>query len=232
MELKINLIGHIQVNSEMKYKVLIFLCVLGLNACDAKKNEEKSSLKPFINQEENIIKKNRIDLKVIQEGLDNKIYLLLNSEEGCIVSEKPLSNNILIIYKYNENFRYELVKPILKKNNADCVSNLAFVTDEPNYFYDINKKSEQDVRGYGVELNKNQLIYKNEKIRGIDLLGDRIPNIVTECFSKEGSHLNIWGGHNSQEKLLHRYTYLDMDLEATCSDDNQIFSLGTLDLKN
>lgn len=232
MELKINLIGHIQVNSEMNYKVLIFLCVLGLNACDAKENEEKSSLKPFINQEEKIIKKNSIDLKMIKKGLDNKIYLLLNSEEGCIVSEKPLSSNILIIYKYNENFRYELVKPILKKNNTDCVSNLAFVTDEPNYFYDINKISEQEVRGYGFELNKNQLIYKNEKIIGIDLLGDRIPNIVTECFSKEGSHLNIWGGHNSQDKLLHRYTYLDMDLEATCSDDNQIFSLGTLDLKN
>ena len=33
----------------MNYKVLIFLCVLGLNACDAKENEEKSSLKPFIN---------------------------------------------------------------------------------------------------------------------------------------------------------------------------------------
>ncbi len=34
------------------------------------------------------------------------------------------------------------------------------------------------------------------------------------------------------EKLLHRYTFLDMDLEATCSDDNKIFGLGTLDLKD
>lgn len=216
----------------MNYKMLIVLCVLGLSSCDAKNFEEKTTSKPLVNQKEQIIQKNNINLKRIKEGLDNKIYLLLNSKEGCLVSEKPLSSNILIIYKDDEKFRYEVVKPILKKINTDCVSNLAFVTDEPNYFYDINKISEKEIRGYGFELKKTQLIYKNEKIRGIDLLGDRIPNIVTECFSKEGSHLNIWGGHNSQEKLLHRYTFLDMDLEATCSDDNKIFSLGSLDLKD
>lgn len=216
----------------MNCKMLIGLCVLGLSSCDAKNFEEKTTSKPLVNQKEKIIQKNNINLKRIQEGLDNKIYLLLNSKEGCLVSEKLLSSNILIIYKDDEKFRYEVVKPILKKINTDCVSNLAFVTDEPNYFYDINKISEKEIRGYGFELKKTQLIYKNEKIRGIDLLGDRIPNIVTECFSKEGSHLNIWGGHNSQEKLLHRYTFLDMDLEATCSDDNKIFGLGSLDLKD
>ena len=216
----------------MNYKRLICLCILGLSSCDTKNFEEKTTSKPRVNEEEKIIQKNSINLKSIQEGLDNKIYLLLNSKEGCLVSEKPLSSNILIIYKNDEKFRYEVVKPILKKINTDCVSNLAFVTDEPNYFYDINKISEKEIRGYGFELKKTQLIYKNEKIRGIDLLGDRIPNIVTECFSKEGSHLNIWDGNNSQEKLLHRYTFLDMDLEATCSDDNKIFGLGSLDLKD
>ena len=216
----------------MNYKRLICLCILGLSSCDTKNFEEKTTSKPRVNEEEKIIQKNSINLKSIQEGLDNKIYLLLNSKEGCLVSEKPLSSNILIIYKDDEKFRYEVVKPILKKINTDCVSNLAFVTDEPNYFYDINKISEKEIRGYGFKLKKTQLIYKNEKIRGIDLLGDRIPNIVTECFSKEGSHLNIWGGHNSQEKLLHRYTFLDMDLEATCSDDNKTFGLGSLDLKD
>ena len=216
----------------MNYKRLICLCILGLSSCDTKNFEEKTTSKPRVNEEEKIIQKNSINLKRIQEGLDNKIYLLLNSKEGCLVSEKLLSSNILIIYKDDEKFRYEVVKPILKKINTDCVSNLAFVTNEPNYFYDINKISEKEIRGYGFELKKTQLIYKNEKIRGIDLLGDRIPNIVTECFSKEGSHLNIWGGHNSQEKLLHRYTFLDMDLEATCSDDNKIFGLGSLDLKD
>jgi len=212
--------------------MLIGLCVLGLSSCDAKNFEEKTTSKPLVNQKEQIIQKNNINLKSIKEGLDNKIYLLLNSKEGCLVSEKPLGSNILIIYKDDEKFRYEVVKPILKKINTDCVSNLAFVTDEPNYFYDINKISEKEIRGYGFELKKTQLIYKNEKIRGIDLLGNRIPNIVTECFSKEGSHLNIWGRHNSQEKLLHRYTFLDMDLEANCSDDNKIFGLGSLDLKD
>ena len=216
----------------MNYKMLIGLCALGLSSCDAKNFEEKATSKTLDKQKEKIIQKNNINLKRIQEGLDNKIYLLLNSKEGCLVSEKQLSSNILIIYKDDEKIRYEVVKPILKKINTDCVSNLAFVTDEPNYFYDINKISEKEIRGYGFELKKTQLIYKNEKIRGIDLLGDRIPNIVTECFSKEGSHLNIWGGHNSQEKLLHRYTFLDMDLEATCSDDNKIFGLGSLDLKD
>ena len=216
----------------MNYKRLICLCILGLSSCDTKNFEEKTTSKPRVNEEEKIIQKNSINLKSIQEGLDNKIYLLLNSKEGCLVGEIPLSSNILIIYKNDEKFRYEVDKPILKKINTDCVSNLAFVTDEPNYFYDINKISEKEIRGYGFELKKTQLIYKNEKIRGIDLLGDRIPNIVTECFSKEGSHLNIWGGHNSQEKLLHRYTFLDMDLEATCSDDNKIFGLGSLDLKD
>ena len=99
----------------MNYKMLIGLCALGLSSCDAKNFEEKATSKPLVNQEEKIIQKNNINLKRIQEGLDNKIYLLLNSKEGCLVSEKPLSSNILIIYKDDEKFRYEVVKPILKK---------------------------------------------------------------------------------------------------------------------
>ncbi len=124
-----------------------------------------------------------------------------------------------------------MVKPILKNVNTDCVTDLAFVTDEPNYFYDINKKTKTSVRGYGLELNKNQIIYKNGKIKGIDLIENGIPNIITECFSKEGSHFNIWGGQNNQEKLLHRYTFLDMDMESTCADNDKIFNSGLLDLK-
>ena len=126
----------------MNCKMLIGLCVLGLSSCDAKNFEEKTTSKPLVNQKEQIIQKNNINLKRIKEGLDNKIYLLLNSKEGCLVSEKPLSSNILIIYKDDEKIRYEVVKPILKKINTDCVSNLAFVTDEPNYFYDINNISD------------------------------------------------------------------------------------------
>lgn len=40
------------------------------------------------------------------------------------------------------------------------------------------------------------------------MIGNGIPNIITEYFTKEGSHFNIWGGLNNEEKLLHRYTYL------------------------
>lgn len=35
-------------------------------------------------------------------------------------------------------------------------------------------------------------MYNNGKIRGVDLIGNSIPNVITECFSQEGSHFNIW----------------------------------------
>ena len=76
-----------------------------------------------------------------KKGLDNKIYLLLDSDEGCIVSEKPLNKDIVIIYKEEEKFKYDVVNPLLKKDSSDCVSELAFVTDEPNYFYNIKKEA-------------------------------------------------------------------------------------------
>ena len=50
-----------------------------------------------------------------KKGLDNKIYLLLDSDEGCIVSEKPLNKDIVIIYKEEEKFKYDVVNPLLKK---------------------------------------------------------------------------------------------------------------------
>ena len=74
-------------------------------------------------------------------------------------------------------------------------------------------------------------MYSNGKIRGVDLIVNGIPNIITECFSHEGSHFNIWGGHNSEEKLLHRYTFLDMDIQPSCTENDKIVSLGLLDLK-
>lgn len=55
----------------------------------------------------------------------------------------------------------------------------------------------------------------------MDLIGGGIPNIITECFSNEGAHFNIWGGYNSEEKLLHRYTYLDLDLQASCTENEK-----------
>lgn len=78
--------------------------------------------------------------------MDNKIYVLLNYKEGCIVSEKQINNDVVILYKEDENFKYDIVKPVSKKDDADCVSNLTFVTDEPNYFYSIDKKTKTPIR--------------------------------------------------------------------------------------
>ncbi|QCS11082.1 hypothetical protein FHY67_12935 [Acinetobacter radioresistens] len=64
------------------------------------------------------------------------------------------------------------------------------------------------------------------------MIGNGIPNIITEYFTKEGSHFNIWGGLNNEEKLLHRYTYLDMDLQASCTENKEIYSKGLLDVRN
>lgn len=224
----------------MIYKTLIGMCLLGLglSGCDNKHLSETTHVKPTEQHKVEMPQKKLPSVeklqisKDIKKMLDNKIYLLLDSDEGCIVSEKPLNKDIVIIYKEDEKFKYDIVNPILKKDSSDCVSELAFVTDEPNYFYNINKRSKELVRGYGFELNKDQILYKNNKIRGVDLIGDGIPNIITECFSSEGAHFNIFGGQNNEEKLLHRYTYLDMNLQASCTENEKIYNKGLLDLRN
>ncbi len=215
------------------------MCLLGLSACDTKHLSDITHAKPIEPQkieeksQENLptVEKLKIS-KDIKEKLDNKIYLLLDPDEGCIISEKPLNKDIVIIYKDDEKIKYDIVTPVLKNDDSDCVSKLTIVTDEPNYFYNINIRSKDLVRGYGFELNKDQILYKNNKIRGVDLIGDGIPNIITECFSSEGAHFNIFGGHNNEEKLLHRYTYLDMNLQASCTENEEIYSKGLLELRN
>ncbi|MDC4378846.1 hypothetical protein NQ658_18235 [Acinetobacter baumannii] len=210
----------------MIYKKLVFVFLVGFSLSTIQYVIEGAYANSFeiqkVNNSQFIESTEKI--RKIKKGLDNKIYLLLDSDEGCIVSEKPLNKDIVIIYKEEEKFKYDVVNPILKKDSSDCVSELAFVTDEPNYFYNINKRSKELVRGYGFELSKDQILYKNNKIRGVDLIGDGIPNIVTECFSNEGAHFNILGGHNNEEKLLHRYTYLDMNLQASCTENEEIYS--------
>ncbi|WP_171522904.1 hypothetical protein [Acinetobacter shaoyimingii] len=222
----------------MNYKIIItIICLLALNACDDTyfNSSHPKPVKDYKVEKGKLTssqgEKQQQHHQSVKEFLDNKVFLLLNTEEGCIVSEKPLNSEIIIVYKEDEKFTYDLVNPILKKENTDCVSNLAYVTDEPNYFYSIDKKSKINIRGYGLVVNKSQIMYENGKIRGVDLIGDGVPNILTECFSNEGSHFNIWGGANSEEKLLHRYTYLDMDLEPSCTENDKISNLGLLDLK-
>ncbi|MCU4575664.1 hypothetical protein [Acinetobacter nosocomialis] len=209
----------------MIYKKLVFVFLVGFSLSTIQYVIERAYANSFeikkVSNSQFIESTEKI--RKIKKGLDNKIYLLLDSDEGCIVSEKPLNKDIVIIYKENEKFKYDIVNPILKKDSSDCVSELAFVTDEPNYFYNINKRSKELVRGYDFELNKDQILYKNNKIRGVDLIGGGIPNIITECFSSEGAHFNIFGGHNNEEKLLHRYTYLDMNLQASCTENEEIY---------
>lgn len=188
----------------MIYKKLIFICLLGLNVCTIQYLIEGAYANSFEIQkvDNNQSIEPTVKIRKIKKILDNKIYLLLDSDEGCIVSEKPLNRDIVIIYKEDKKFKYDVVNPLLKKDSSDCVSELAFVTDEPNYFYNIKKRSKDLVRGYGFELNKDQILYKNNKIRGVDLIGGGIPNIIAECFSSEGAHFNIFGGQNNEEKLL------------------------------
>lgn len=216
----------------MIYKKLFFVCLLGL--CSIQYVIEGAYANSFeikkVNNNQSI--ESTVKIRKIKKSLDNKIYLLLDSDEGCIVSEKPLNKDIVIVYKEDEKFKYDIVNPILKKDSSDCVSELAFVTDEPNYFYNIDKRSKELVRGYGFQLNKDQILYKNNKVRGVDLIGDGIPNIITECFSNEGAYFNIWGGYNNEEKLLHHYTYLDMDLQVSCTENEKIYSKGFLDIRN
>ncbi|EOH6037756.1 hypothetical protein ACL94L_003055 [Acinetobacter baumannii] len=218
----------------MIYKKLVFVFLVGFSLSTIQYVIEGAYANSFeiqkVNNSQFIESTEKI--RKIKKDLDNKIYLLLDSDEGCIVSEKPLNKDIVIIYKEEEKFKYDVVNPLLKKDSSDCVSELAFVTDEPNYFYNIKKRSKDLVRGYGFELNKDQILYKNNKIRGVDLIWDGIPNIVTECFSSEGAHFNIFGGQNNEEKLLHRYTYLDMNLQASCTENEEIYSKGLLDLRN
>lgn len=218
----------------MIYKKLVFVFLVGFSLSTIQYVIEGAYANSFEIQEVNNSQfiESTEKIRKIKKGLDNKIYLLLDSDEGCIVSEKPLNKDIVIIYKEEEKFKYDVVNPLLKKDSSDCVSELAFVTDEPNYFYNIKKRSKDLVRGYGFELNKDQILYKNNKIRGVDLIGDGIPNIITECFSSEGAHFNIFGGQNNEEKLLHRYTYLDMNLQASCTENEKIYSKGLLDLRN
>ena len=78
---------------------------LGLSACDNKHLSETTHVKPTEQHKVEMPQKKLPSVeklqvsKDIKKMLDNKIYLLLDSDEGCIVSEKPLNKDIVIIYK-------------------------------------------------------------------------------------------------------------------------------------
>ncbi|MCT6656109.1 hypothetical protein N4244_16460, partial [Acinetobacter baumannii] len=93
----------------MIYKKLIFVCLLSLNVCTIQYLIEGAYANSFeiqkVNNNQSIESTEKI-IK-IKKGLDNKIYLLLDSDEGCIVSEKLLNKDIVIIYKEDEKFKYD-----------------------------------------------------------------------------------------------------------------------------
>lgn len=59
---------------------------------------------------------------------------------------------------------------------------IVYVTDEPNYFYNINLRSQDLIRGYGLQLDSEPVMQNGNKIIGVDLLGEKIPNKITEFF--------------------------------------------------
>lgn len=160
--------GGLIMKKTIKFEKLISLFLLGLSLCAIQYVIEGAYANSFETQkvDNNQSIESTKKIRKIKKSLDNRIYLLLDSDEGCIVSEKPLNKDIVIVYKEDEKFKYDIVNPILKKDSSDCVSELAFVTDEPNYFYNIDKKSKELVRGYGFELNKDQILYKIIKLEG------------------------------------------------------------------
>ncbi len=87
----------------MTYKILITVCLLILSACDTKYSDETAHAKSVEQQKIENPKSNLSSRensqrnKDIKKALDNKIYVLLDSKEGCVVSEKPLNNDIVII---------------------------------------------------------------------------------------------------------------------------------------
>ncbi|BCZ08743.1 hypothetical protein OCUAc17_01180 [Acinetobacter pittii] len=97
----------------MIYKKLVFVCLVGLSLSTIHIQYviEGAYANSFeiqkVNNNQSIESAEKI--RKIKKGLDNKIYLLLDSDEGCIVSEKPLNKNIVIIYKDDEKFKYDIV---------------------------------------------------------------------------------------------------------------------------
>nr|WP_284104538.1 hypothetical protein [Acinetobacter pittii] len=104
----------------MIYKKLVFVCLVGFSLSTIQYVIEGAYANSFeikkVNNNQSIESTEKI--RKIKKSLDNKIYLLLDSNEGCIVSEKPLNKDIIIIYKEDEKFKYDIVNPILKKGQS------------------------------------------------------------------------------------------------------------------
>lgn len=170
-------------------------------------------------------------IKTLQQQLGNQIQYLSFEQGSCLLSTQPIRQEaITVVYadSYQEGFHYDLVQAQpLAKSNA-CIDTLATEGTQGLYFYRVEGHTADFIRGYGFELKPEQVIYQQRKIVGINLLGQKQAQRITECASSEGTHFNIWQTDGAKfKKLLHRYTYLNMDLESNCQDKD--YAPGVLD---
>lgn len=170
-------------------------------------------------------------IKALQQQLQANIQYLSDENGSCLLSDQPISQAVTVIYAdaYKKGvFHYDLVEALPMAKSNECIETLGTEGLDGKYFYRVDQKSNDFIQGYGFELNHAQTIYQQKRIVGINLFGQKTPQRISECSSNEGIHFNIWQTHGSKpEKLLHRYTYLNMDLERTCK--NADYSKGLLD---
>lgn len=201
----------------------IYILLIGCTPQDFKmKDESNQASNPMLDSQAKSVSA-PTDQKIDNKAqLDNEIYYLAAESGSCLISSKPIHHQVLIVYKNDEDiqFQFSYVKPQILMSKNSCIDELSSTARDFKYFYRIDEKPKDFITGYGFELEPQQIIYQGTKIIGIDLLSNQKPNQLTECFSREGSHFNIWQKQgNERNKLLHRYSYLDMDVEASCNPD-------------
>lgn len=170
--------------------------------------------------------------KALQHQLNANIQYLSDENGSCLLSDQPINQAVTVIYldPYQDYFHYDLVEALPMAKSNECIEMLGTEGLAGKYFYRVEGKSTDLIRGYGFELKFEQTIYHQRKIIGINFFGQKTAHRISECSSSEGTHFNIWQtGRAKPKKLLHRYTYLNMDLETTCKE--AAYSKGLLNTK-
>lgn len=172
-------------------------------------------------------------IKALQQQLSANIQYLSYENGSCLLSDQSIQPAVTVIYPDPNKkgiFHYDLVEALPLAKSNECIEMLGTEGLDGKYFYRVEGKSQDFIRGYGFELKYEQTIYQQKRIVGINLLGQKTAQRITECASNEGTHLNIWQTGSAQsKKLLHRYTYLNMDLQSNCQDKD--YAPGLLDVK-
>lgn len=148
-------------------------------------------------------------------------YVLVDYQKdlavACLTDIKPSQASVFIWFDDKNQPRLNerpmiLIKgkiPPLCYDGANNVSNLdkAMLVD----------KATIKENGFILPLKNHQILTKNRQIVGIDLDNDKKADKITQCFSNEGQHLNVWTSAKKNAKLAHAYQYLNMGLEANCT---------------